>query len=71
MNLMEKNHDKGPKFENSDKVRISRYNIFRKIYTPSWSDKVFIIKKVRNTVPWTYIKEGLKGEEIFGTFYEK
>ena len=33
-------------------VRISKYkNIFAKGYTPNWSERVFIIKKVKNTVP--------------------
>ena len=30
-----------------------------------------MIKKVNNTVPWTYVIEDLKGEEIFGKFYKK
>ena len=30
-----------------------------------------IIKKVKNTVPWTYVINDLKDEEIIGTFYEK
>ena len=30
-----------------------------------------MIKKVKNTVPWTYVISDLKGEEIIGTFYEK
>ena len=33
--------------------------------------KIFIIKKVKNTVPWTYVINDLNGEEITGTFYEK
>ena len=36
-----------------------------------WSEEVFIIKKVKNTVPWTYVINDLNGEEIIGTFYEK
>ena len=32
---------------------------------------IFVIKKVKNTVPWTYTISDLKGEEIVGTFYEK
>ena len=28
-------------------------------------------RKVKNTVPWTYVVSGLKGEEIVGKFYEK
>ena len=38
-------------------------------YTPNWSEEVFVIKKVKNTVPWTYIISDLNGEEIVGTFY--
>ena len=30
-----------------------------------------MIKKVRNTIPWTYVISDLKGEEIVGKFYEK
>ena len=29
-----------------------------------------MIKKVKNTVPWTYVINDLNGEEIIGTFYE-
>ena len=48
--------DKDPKFKVSDHVRISKYkNIFAKGYTPNWSEEVFVIKKVKNTVPWTYV----------------
>ena len=38
---------------------------------PNWSEEVFVIKKVKNTVPWAYIINGLNGEEIIETFYEK
>ena len=31
---------------------------------------VFVIKKVKNTVPWTYVINDLNGKEIVGTFYE-
>ena len=30
-----------------------------------------MIKKVKNTVPWTYVISDLNREEIFGTFYQK
>ena len=37
-----------------DHVRISKYkNIFVEGYTPNWSEEVFIIKEIKNTVPWT------------------
>ena len=29
-----------------------------------------MIKKIRNTFPWTYVISDLKGEEIVGTFYK-
>ena len=32
---------------------------------------VFVITKVKNTAPWTYVISDLNDEEIFGTFYEK
>ena len=32
---------------------------------------MFIIKKVKNTVPWTYVINDLNNEEIIGSFYEK
>ena len=38
---------------------------------PKWSEEVFVIKKVKNTVPWTYIINDFNGEEIIGTFFEK
>ena len=65
-------NDKDPKFKVGDHVRISKYkNIFAKGYTPNWSEEVFVIKKVKNTVPWTYVINDLNGEEIIGKFYEK
>ena len=65
-------NDKDPKFKVADHVRISKYkNIFAKRYTPNWSQEVFIISKINNTVPWTYGINDLNGEEITGSFYEK
>ena len=65
-------NNKDPKFNAGDHVRISKYkNIFAKGYMPNWSEEVFVIKKVKNTVRWTYVINDLNGEEITGTFYEK
>ena len=62
---------KDPKFKVGDHVRISKYkNIFAKGYTPNWSEEVFVINKIKNTVPWTYVINDLNGEEIPGSFYE-
>ena len=47
-------NNKDPKFEIGDTVRILDYkNIFVKCYTPNWYEEVFVIKKVKNTVPQT------------------
>ena len=47
-------NDKNPKSKIVDNVRISKYkNVFTKGYNPNWSEEVFVIKKVKNTVPWT------------------
>ena len=40
-------------------------------YTPNWSEEIFEIKKVKNTVLRIYAINDLNGEEIVGTFYEK
>ena len=72
INTDKETNDKDPKFEVGYRVRISNYkNIFAKGYTPNWSEEVFVIKKVKSTVRWTYVINDLNGEEIMGTFYEK
>ena len=56
-----RSNDNDPKFKVGDHVRISKYkNIFAKGYTANWSEEVFVIKKVKNTVSWTYIINDLK-----------
>ena len=37
---------------------------------PNWSEEIFIIKKIKNTVPWIYVINDLNGAEIIRTFYE-
>ena len=70
-------NDQDLKFKVGDHVRISKYkNIFAKGYIPNWSkenwsEEVFIVSKIKNTVPWTYVINDLNGKEIIGTFYEK
>ena len=63
---------KDPKFKVGDHVRTSKYkNIFAKGYTPNWSEEVFVVSKIKNTIPWTCAFNDLNGEEITGSFYEK
>ena len=65
------NNKEGPKFKFGDHVRISKYkSIFAKCYVPNYSEEVFVIKKVKNTVSWTSVISDLNGEEIVGTFYK-
>ena len=54
-------NDTDGKFKIGDIVRISKYkNIFAKGYVPNRSEEAFVIKKVKNTVPWTYVICDLK-----------
>ena len=68
----EDSNEKDPKFKVGDHVRISKSkNFLLKRYSQNWSDEVFIIRKIKNTVPWTYVISDLNGEPITGSFYEK
>ena len=61
-----------PKFKVGDHVRISKYkNIFAKGYTQNWSEEIFVVNRIKNTVPWTYLISDLNVEPIIGSFYEK
>ena len=58
-------NDNDPKFKVGDHVRTSKYkSIFDKGYTPNWSEEVFVIKEIKNTVPWTYVINDVNGQEI-------
>ena len=52
-------------------IYIYTYIYICKELCSKYSEKVFVIKKVKNTVLWTYIISDLKGEDIVWTFYEK
>ena len=59
-------HDKYRRFKFGHHVGISNCkNIFAKGYSPYWSEEVFVIKKVKNTVPLTYVINDLNGNEHF------
>ena len=58
-------NDKDPKFKIGDFVRISKYkNIFVKGYVPNWFEEVVVIRKIKNTAPWTHVISDLNGAEI-------
>ena len=40
----------------------------QKIYARNWSEEVFVIENVKNTVPWIYVINDLNRVEIVGTF---
>ena len=49
-------NNKDPKFKVGDHIRISKCKD--------------IFAEIKNTVPWTYVINGLNNEQITGTFYE-
>ena len=61
-----------PKFKIGDTVRLSRTKaIFEKGYLPNWSEELYIVDKVQDTIPITHKVKNLLDEEIEGSFYEK
>ena len=65
-------NNRSPKFGIGDHVRISKYkNIFAKCYIPNYSKQNFVIKKFKNAVPWTYVINDLKGQEMLERFTRK
>ena len=63
-------NDEDPKFKIGNSVRMPKYkSFFGKRYVPNWSEEAFTIKKVKNTVRWTYVISDLKGEETVGILY--
>ena len=47
------------------------FNIFSKGYTPNWTEEIFVISKIENTVPWAYVTNDANGKKINGRFFEK
>ena len=59
------NNKEGPKCKVGNHTRISKYkNIFAKSYVSNWSEEIFVIKKVKDTVPLTYVLSDLKDKVI-------
>ena len=63
----EESNKKDPKFKVGNHVRISKY----KNIVANWSEEIFVVKKIKYPVPWTYVISDLNGEEIVESFYEK
>ena len=61
-------YNKDCKYKIGDIVSMSKYkNIFAKGSVSNWSEEVFVIKKVKNVVPWTHVINDLTGKllELF------
>ena len=72
IDFKKESNNKDPKFKVGDHAKISKYkNIFTKGYMPNWSEEVFVVSKIKSTVPWIYVIIELNDEEMIGTFYEK
>ena len=40
-------------------------------YASNWIEDIFVLKKIKDIVPWTYVISDLNGEEIVGSFHKK
>ena len=45
--------------------------MFAKDCVPNWSEEVFVINKVKNTVPWTRVIRDLKLKKLLERFTKK
>ena len=72
LNTMKDSNVTKLKFNVCDHVRISKYkNNFAKGYSQNWSEEIFFVSKIKDTVPWTYVISDLNGEKNAGSFCEK
>ena len=54
-----------PKFKVGDHVRIWKYKkVFAEGCNQNWTEEVFVVIKIKNTVLWTYVISDLNGEKI-------
>ena len=71
----EDSNETKPKFKVGDCVKIlkskKKKNSFAKGYTQNLPEEVFVVSKIKNTVPWTYMISDLNGEELQKTSQEK
>lgn len=63
---------KQPKFNIGDQVRLAiQKDKFEKAYIINWSDRVYVVKGVKKTVPPTYTVQDERGVQHQGSFYEQ
>ena len=66
------NNKKETKFKADDYVTISSFKTnFSSVQAIILSEEVFVIKKVKTTVPWTCVLKDLHDNKIVGRFCEK
>ena len=66
----EESNEKDPKSKVGDHVRISKFKMYLlKVMHLIGAKKFLLLKKIKNTVPWTYVISDLNREEIVGSFY--
>ena len=72
LNTMKDSNVTKPKFNVGDHVRISNYkNNFAKGYSQNWSEEIFVVSKIKDTVPWTSVISDLNGEKLREVFMKK
>ena len=60
------------KFHTGEQVRISKYkHVFEKGYIASWTNELFIVRRVVRTEPTTYYLRDINGQDIEGGFYSE
>ena len=53
-----------------DQVRIANpKKVFKKGYLPKWSEEIFTVSRVLQTIPYTYVLKDFHGDEIKGGWY--
>ena len=68
----EDSNEKEPTFRVGDHVRVSKYkNIFAKGYTQNCSEEVFVVSKIKDKVPSTYVISDLNGEPLLELFMKE
>lgn len=62
---------KPSKFGTGDRVRIRKHKMtFAKVYSPYWSNEIFVVHQVQSTTPVTYLLKDNIGKVLKGSFYE-
>ena len=60
--------EKDPIFQLGNHVRISKQ---KNSFVEDWLENIFVISKIKQKFPWTYVISDLNDKETTGTFYEK